>query len=60
MTGGEGNISKSIIGIVIIGMLNNWFILMGMQYYYQWTAQWVIILAVVWIDVASKRARAIE
>jgi ribose/xylose/arabinose/galactoside ABC-type transport system permease subunit len=60
LTGGEGNISKSIIGIVIIGMLNNWFILMGMQYYYQWAAQWVIILAVVWIDVASKRARAIE
>jgi hypothetical protein len=33
---------------------------MGMQYYYQWAAQWVIILAVVWIDVASKRARAME
>jgi ribose transport system permease protein len=60
LTGGEGNIFKSIIGIVIIGMLNNWFILMGMQYYYQWAAQWVIILAVVWIDVASKRARAME
>lgn len=60
LTGGEGSISKSIIGIVIIGMLNNWFILMGMQYYYQWTAQWVIILIVVWIDVASKRASAIE
>lgn len=60
LTGGEGNIFKSIIGIVIIGMLNNWFILMGMQYYYQWAAQWVIILAVVWIDVAGKRARAME
>lgn len=57
LTGGEGNIFKSIIGIVIIGMLNNWFILMGMQYYYQWTAQWVIILAVVWLDVAAKRGK---
>jgi ribose/xylose/arabinose/galactoside ABC-type transport system permease subunit len=60
LTGGEGNIFKSILGIVIIGMLNNWFILMGMQYYYQWAALWVIILAVVWIDVAGKRGRAVE
>jgi len=59
LTGGEGNIFKSILGIIIIGMLNNWFILMGMQYYYQWTAQWIIILAVVWIDVAAKRGKVL-
>lgn len=55
LQGGEGNIFKAFIGILIIGILRNGFLLLGLPYYFQWVAQWVIVLAVVWLDVASKR-----
>ncbi len=59
LKGGAGNVFKSFIGILIAGMLLNWFILMGMRYYVQWVAQAVIILAVVWIDTSSKRGKVL-
>lgn len=59
LTGGEGNILKSFLGILIVGMLMNGFILLGFPYYTQWVAQWVILVGVVWIDVASKRGKVL-
>lgn len=59
LAGGEGNVFKAFIGILIIGILKNGFILLGFPYYTQWVAQWVIVLAVVWIDVASKRGKVL-
>ncbi len=59
LTGGEGNIFKSFLGILIVGMLMNGFILLGFPYYTQWVAQWVILVGVVWIDVASKRGKVL-
>lgn len=57
LQGGEGNIFKAFIGILIIGMLRNGFLLLGLPYYFQWVAQWVIVVGVVWIDVASRRGK---
>ena len=59
LLGGEGNIFKSFIGILIVGMLMNGFILLGFPYYAQWVAQWVILVGVVWIDIASKRGKVL-
>ena len=57
LQGGEGNIFKAFIGILIIGILRNGFLLLGLPYYFQWVAQWVIVVGVVWLDVASKRGK---
>lgn len=59
LSGGEGNVLKAFIGILIIGILKNGFILLGFPYYTQWVAQWIIVLGVVWIDVASKRGKVL-
>lgn len=59
LAGGEGNVFKAFIGILIIGILMNGFILLGFPYYTQWVAQWIIVLGVVWLDVASKRGKVL-
>jgi len=59
LAGGEGNILKAFIGILIIGILRNGFLLLGFPYYTQWVAQWVIVVGVVWIDVATKRGKVL-
>ena len=59
LTGGEGSVFRSFIGIFIVGLLKNGFIMLGLPYYFQWVVQWIIILAVVWIDVATKRGRVL-
>jgi len=59
LSGGKGNVFKAFIGILIIGILKNGFILLGFPYYTQWVAQWVIVLTVVWIDVATERGKVL-
>lgn len=59
LTGGEGNVFKAFIGILIIGILKNGFLLLGFPYYFQWVAQWIIVVGVVWIDVATKRGKVL-
>ena len=59
LSGGEGNIFKAFIGILIIGILKNGFLLLGFPYYFQWVAQWIIVVGVVWIDVATKRGKVL-
>lgn len=59
LEGGEGSIVKTFLGILIIGVLKNGFIMLGLPYYFQWVVQWIIILAVVWIDVATKRGKVL-
>lgn len=59
LAGGEGNVFKAFVGILIIGILRNGFLLLGFPYYTQWVAQWVIVVGVVWIDVATKRGKVL-
>lgn len=53
--GGSGNIFKTVIGVLILGFLANGFIHLGLPYYTQMLAQWVIIVAAVWMDVKVKK-----
>lgn len=55
MTGGVGKIGGTIIGALIIGVLNNGLILLGVNPYYQQIVKGVIIAAAVLLDIKTKR-----
>ena len=55
MTGGVGKISGTIIGALIIGVLNNGLILLGVSSYYQQIIKGVIIAVAVLLDMRTKR-----
>ena len=53
--GGSGGIFKTVIGVLILGFLANGFIHLGLPYYTQMLAQWVIIIGAVWMDIKVKK-----
>ncbi len=55
LLGGSGSIPKTVIGVLILGFIQNGLLLMGYPYYAQWLVTWVVIILAVWLDVASKR-----
>lgn len=55
MTGGVGKIGGTIIGALIIGVLNNGLILMGVSSYYQQIIKGIIIAVAVLLDMKTKR-----
>jgi len=57
LLGGSGSIVKTVIGVLILGFIQNGLLLMGYPYYAQWLVTWVVIILAVWLDVASKRGR---
>ena len=59
LLGGSGSVAKTFIGVLIMGVLKNGFVMIEFPYYTQWIAQWVIIILVVWIDIATKRKKVL-
>ncbi|MCE8005105.1 ABC transporter permease [Billgrantia ethanolica] len=57
LLGGAGSIWKTVIGVLILGFIQNGLLLMGYPYYTQWIVTWVIIILAVWLDLANKRKR---
>ncbi|XKE45901.1 ABC transporter permease [Halomonas organivorans] len=57
LLGGAGSIWKTVIGVLILGFIQNGLLLMGYPYYAQWLVTWVIIILAVWLDLAYKRKR---
>jgi ribose/xylose/arabinose/galactoside ABC-type transport system permease subunit len=57
LMGGEGRISGTLIGVLIIGVLSNAFNLVGVPAHYQDIFKGFIIVAAVGIDTYSKRRR---
>lgn len=55
MTGGVGKIGGTIIGALIIGVLNNGLVLLGVTPYYQQIIKGVIIAVAVLLDMKTKR-----
>lgn len=55
LAGGSGNVYKTFIGVLILGILKNGFVMLGLPYYIQWVAQCLIMLAAVYIDLRSRR-----
>lgn len=57
LAGGDGGIGRTIIGVILLGFIQNALLLIGLPYYVQWLVSWVVIIGVVWADVASQRGR---
>lgn len=59
LNGGSGSIFKTFIGVMIIGILKNGFVIIGLPYYLQWLAQCLIILLAVYAAIRTARKKAI-
>ncbi|SEN69220.1 ABC transporter permease [Palleronia pelagia] len=57
LMGGSGTIFKTVIGVLILGFIQNGLLLLGLQFYVQYVVTWVIIILAVWLDIAAKRGR---
>ncbi|WP_199178607.1 ABC transporter permease [Acidimangrovimonas sediminis] len=60
LLGGSGTIWKTVIGVLILGFIQNGLLLLGFQYYVQWLVTWVVIILAVWLDIAAKRGRLLS
>ncbi len=56
--GGVGTIGGTVIGALIIGVLNNGMSLLGVPTFYQFIIKGLIIIVAVWFDVLSKKKKA--
>jgi ribose transport system permease protein len=57
LLGGSGNITKTVIGVLLLGFIQNGLLLIGYSYWTQWLVTWVVIIVAVWLDVAARRGR---
>ncbi|MCV2866516.1 ABC transporter permease [Albidovulum sediminicola] len=57
LLGGSGTIFKAVIGVLILGFIQNGLLLLGLQFYVQFVVTWVIIILAVWLDIAAKRGK---
>jgi len=58
LSGGYGTVTGTIIGALIIGVINNGMNLLSVPYFYQLIVKGIVILVAVCIDVQSKRSRS--
>ncbi|MBW3099031.1 ABC transporter permease [Pseudohoeflea coraliihabitans] len=57
LIGGSGSIWRTVLGIIMLGFIQNGLLLLGYPYYVQWLVTWFVIIAAVWIDLGAKRGR---
>jgi ribose transport system permease protein/putative xylitol transport system permease protein len=57
LLGGSGTIFKTVIGVLILGFIQNGLLLAGLQFYVQFVVTWIIIILAVWLDIATKRGK---
>ncbi|SDD89139.1 ABC transporter permease [Ruegeria marina] len=60
LLGGSGTIFKTVIGVLILGFIQNGLLLLGLQFYVQFVVTWVIIILAVWLDIAAKRGKLLS
>ncbi|WP_428699097.1 ABC transporter permease [Stappia sp.] len=57
LLGGAGTVFKTVIGVLILGFIQNGLLLVGLEFYVQYVVTWIIIILAVWLDIAAKRGR---
>lgn len=57
LLGGSGTIIKTVIGVLILGFIQNGLLLIGLQFYAQYIVTWIVIIIAVWLDIAAKRGK---
>ncbi|WP_163337542.1 ABC transporter permease [Desulfopila sp. IMCC35008] len=55
LLGGSGTVIKTVIGVLILGFIQNGLLLVGLEFYFQYVVTWAIIILAVWLDIAVKR-----
>jgi len=60
LTGGEGGVVNTLIGVLIVSVLANGMILLGISPYIQQTAQGLMIIAAVALTLDRKRLRIVK
>jgi ribose transport system permease protein len=54
LAGGVGTMVGTILGALIIGVMNNGMNMLSVPYFYQLIVKGVVILVAVWLDVRSQ------
>lgn len=57
LLGGSGNVLKTVVGVLMLGFIQNGLLLMGFAYYVQWLVSWIVIILAVWLDIAARRGK---
>lgn len=57
LLGGSGTVFKTLIGVLMLGFIQNGLLLMGLPFYVQFIITWGIIILAVWLDISIKRGR---
>ncbi len=57
LLGGSGGMLKTVIGVLMLGFIQNGLLLLGYPFFAQWLVTWFVIILAVWLDVATKRGR---
>jgi ribose transport system permease protein len=57
LAGGVGTMVGTLLGALIIGVINNGMNMLSVPYFYQLIVKGVVILLAVWLDVRSKSSR---
>ena len=57
LLGGSGTVFKTVIGVLILGFIQNGLLLVGLQFYVQFVVTWIIIILAVWLDISTKRGK---
>lgn len=57
LLGGSGTILKTVIGVLILGFIQNGLLLIGWPFYIQYVITWIIIILAVWLDISVKRGK---
>ena len=60
LMGGSGTVFKTVIGVLILGFIQNGLLLVGLEFYVQYVVTWLIIILAVWLDIAAKRGRLLS
>jgi len=58
LSGGYGTVTGTLVGALIIGVINNGMNLLSVPYFYQLIVKGIVILAAVCLDVQSKKYRS--
>jgi ribose transport system permease protein len=58
--GGKGKLSGVVVGILIIGLLQNWLVLMNVAYFYQLVIKGSVLIAAVLLDMLRVQRSSYE
>ena len=60
LSGGEGGVLQTLVGVLIVVVLANGMVLMGMPPYVQQAVQGLMIIAAVALSIDRKRLRIVK